>query len=367
MIPRFLRMTFAAMLLAGTLTAQAQDKPSPKLIKWGWDEPSTIDLRKNIAKMEEAPFDGVVLTTIGWENPRRIDLYKQFWGKEAFTQTQFKDAVHDLKTIPFKRFTDNFMRLNVTPGDVDWFDDAAWEAIVKNGELAAWICKEGNLKGIMFDTEQYQKKLFYYAEWPYRGKRTFDEYSDQARKRGKELAQAMAAIKPDIIYMFTFGTSVFEVKNTWLGGQPPPTYSEYGLLPPFIDGMMDGANAKTSFVDGLEVAYTAKNKARFEELKKSVQASGKHTDNRRRYESKMSTAFGLWMDCGSSTNGWDPVNTKKNFFQPDEFQNVLESALRTTDKYVWLYVEKINWWKNIGLSQPYIDAVKNAREKLGMP
>ena len=37
--------------------------------------------------------------------------------------TNLRQAVTDLKATKFNRFTDLFLRVNVTPAKVDWFDD----------------------------------------------------------------------------------------------------------------------------------------------------------------------------------------------------------------------------------------------------
>ena len=55
----------------------------------------------------------------------------------------------------------NFLRFNVTPADLDWFDDHA--AVVANARLAAGLARAGHCAGILLDTEAYQGKLFDYS------------------------------------------------------------------------------------------------------------------------------------------------------------------------------------------------------------
>lgn len=326
-----------------------------KLIEWGWDQPATAYLREHIATMEQAPFDGVVLTVLGSDHGKPIDFQWQTWGKQAFTREQFAQAVADLRATKFHRFTDNFLRFNATPGDVDWFDDSGWQAICANGALAAWICKEGRLKGLMFDTEQYNTPPFDYSKQ--KEKRPFDAYAAQARQRGRELARAMTAVKPDLTILYTFADSLLT-----LSPEGPLPEAAYGLLPAFLDGMLEGAGRHAAFYDALEMAYPTRERSRFEQLKQAVQAAKRLSSVPILYAARMRTGFGLWMDHDWRRHGWDPISTAGNYFQPDELRQALESALATTDKYVWLYSEQLNWWTGKGLSPAYVQAVQAGRK-----
>ncbi|HLK57867.1 MAG TPA: hypothetical protein VKU00_14970 [Chthonomonadaceae bacterium] len=335
---------------------EARAAGTPKIIEWGYDQPNPSSLHDNIAEYEKAPFDGVVLGAYGWEGKRQINFAKTSFGREAYTKEQFQTAVNQLRGTHFKKFTDNFLRFNVEPGDVDWFDDAGWSAIVKNAAVASWICKEGHLKGIMFDTEQYGKRVFYYQNQPGKGNHTFEEYRDMARKRGHDFGAALVSEKSDITVLFTYATSFMILEE-----KAPAPFSIYGLLPPFIDGMMEATTKDATFVDALELAYPTKDKSHFEQLHQIVADSKKFSMIPDQYSDRMQVGFGLWLDKDYSTRGWDPDNTAKNYFQPDEFENALKHALATTDKYVWVYTEKVNWYTGKGMSDKYRNAVANAR------
>jgi hypothetical protein len=79
------------------------------------------------------------------------------------------------------------------------------------------------------------------------------------------------------------------------------------------------------------------------------------------YEKRVSVGFGIWMDHNWREVGWDPVNTAKNHFQPHELRHAIREALDVSNRYVWLYSEKVNWWTGEGLSEAYRQAVINAR------
>src|SRR5437868_10739463 len=91
----------------------ADSAPAKKLIEFGWDEPDTAFMREHIAEMEATPFDGCVFHV--------KDFLWETWGKRAFKESDFRASLEDLNATPFKRFTQNFLRFNTTPADVDWF------------------------------------------------------------------------------------------------------------------------------------------------------------------------------------------------------------------------------------------------------
>src|SRR2546429_6820601 len=98
-------------VLTVVLPAVAAAGTEEKLIEFGWDEPDTAFMRKHIAAMEQTPFDGTVFHVPG-------DFLWQAWGKRKFSDAELQPALDDLKNTPFKKFTHNFLRFNVAPGDV---------------------------------------------------------------------------------------------------------------------------------------------------------------------------------------------------------------------------------------------------------
>ena len=70
--------------------------------------------------MEQTPFDGCVFS-VKHKSPggEDINLTWNGWSRRAFTEAELAPALADLKAIPLHRFKDNFLRFNVTPGDVE--------------------------------------------------------------------------------------------------------------------------------------------------------------------------------------------------------------------------------------------------------
>lgn len=361
-------LLLAAAVTPGACGPAAPLRPSPprissrpkRLIEWGGDSPNTRQFREQIATLEKSPFDGTVITAIGKEGDKTIDLAWQSFSGQAFRRESFADAVNDLRATERRRFTDCFLRFNDTPGGVDFFDDAGWSAIVSNAKLAAWIAHEGGLKGWMFDTEQYEKQQFKYRDQRHADSKSFAEYCAAARRRGQEFIRAVNSEFPDITILFTFAYTL--MAGSW------NTLPEagYGLLPSFLDGMLEAAADKTAFVDAMEFAYPAKTRKEFEFFHVHVHVGGRKLSAIQDiYEKRMRVGFGLWIDYDWRNKGWDPQTPDKNYFKPDELREALRQALEVSDRYVWLYSERVNWWTGAGLSEPYIRAVTDARAPRG--
>ena len=136
----------AMVLLSGF--ASAEDDvviPGKKLVEYGWDVPSSDFVAAHIAEMEQRPFDGLLFRLQGGENV----LEPVAWPEEKFA-ADF--AV--LPSIPWKKFTDNFVMM-LAASDQDWFNDAQWEAILHNVKLVSKAAKLAHCVGLCFDAEPY--------------------------------------------------------------------------------------------------------------------------------------------------------------------------------------------------------------------
>jgi hypothetical protein len=352
----------ASAHLSKSARADGQSAPRPrKLIEWGWDEPDPKFLRANIERMEQSPFDGIVfhLTTDGGENPAWA-----IWGAKRFTASQFQKAIADLKATPFRRFTDRFVRVNITPGTVDWFDDAAWTVVAQNFGVAAQVVKEAGCTGFMFDTEQYQEHLFNYRKQKHRDQKSFNEYAAKVRQRGREWMHEVAGHYPNITILLTFAYSTTRPG----GGQSNRSESDYGLLADFLDGMLSACAPATRIVDAYEDSYDYRRPAQFERAYRTIKKVGVGwTGEKDAYRRHIEAGFGIWMDNDWNKYGWNAVDFTRNYFKPEGFCESVRIALRTTDKYVWIYTEKPRWWTNEQLPAAYVKALEAARKDFGAP
>lgn len=356
-----------AVLLGGGSLASAKKRSTPrKLIEFGWDEPDTAFLRRHIAEMERTPFDGCVFH-VNYTRPNGTpgNFTWECWGKRAFTEAELAPALKDLKQTPRQRFTHNFLRFNTTPADLDWFDD--FSAVLSNARLAARIAREGNCPGLLFDIEQYNGKLFDYHHQRDADKKPWDEYAAQVRRRGRETIEAFQQGFPGLTVFLTFGYSLPWAQSQ--EGKKPLADCSYGLLAPFMDGMVEGAKGRTRLVDGYELSYSYKDPARFAAAYQAMREGLLPiVADPTKYHRVASFGFGIWLDDDWRRKGWNEQDVTQNFFTPEALEASVRRALEVADEYVWLYSETPRWWSEEGhpvkLPPAYDAALRRARQGL---
>jgi hypothetical protein len=206
-------------------------------------------------------------------------------------------------------------------------------------------------------------------------KKSFAEYAQQTRKRGKELMEAFQSEYPNITIFLTFGYCL-----PWIQMDDYKKLEEvhYGLLAPLLDGMVDAANGESVIVDGCELAYAYKNTSRFAKAYKMMTEDVlKIVENPQKYKSVFSFGFGVWMDDDWRRSGWNTENFENNFYTPEAFEATVRTAIKTADEYVhfvhrrlrltvWIYTETPRWWtasrQPEKLPQEYVQAVLRALE-----
>jgi hypothetical protein len=354
--------TIAFIISCGTnaeITTEKSGLKNGKILEWGWETPLPSYINEHVIEMEQIPFDGLVLDLK--RNDKAGSLYQQdynrfawaVWGSKTINPENYSIDIKALKKTNFKNFTDNFLRFNVTPGDIDWYDND-FQAVISNAALASEIAKSAGLKGILFDPEQYISKPFHYVTQKYNEQYSFKQYQQQVRKRGREFIQAINQIYPDITIILTYGYILGDAKFV----------KGYELYPSFLDGMLEAANPKTLIFDGWETSYGYKKEEQFKDAYKHIYKQLINISSAKdKFIQHYRASFGLWVDYGSNDKYlWHEDDLSKNYFTPDNFESSLHSALKYTDRYVWIYSERVNWW-NGTMPQPYIEALKKAKEQ----
>ncbi len=349
--------------------SKAAAVPTRKLIEFGWDEPDTAFMRAHQKEMEQTPFDGCVFHVNTSTRGKPAENFTWLcWGKRRFGEEEVSAALEDLRSMRWTRFKSNFLRFNVTPGDLDWFDDH--EAVMANARLAARLAREGHCRGILLDTEQYEKGLFNYGKQRELAGKSWDEYAAQVRRRGHEFMTALQEGYPDLTLMVTFGPSL--VWKQGEGGKVPIAERDYGLLVPFFDGLVAAARGGTKIVDGYEISYGYREPEQFNRGREVMTRNAVELmQDAKSYRRVVSPAFGLWMDYDWRKRGWKTDDPEANHFSPSRLQSALRAALERTDEFVWIYTETPRWWTASGMSsqlpEPYVKAVRNAREGFCVP
>lgn len=355
-----------ALLLTIPPAALAKDK---YLIEFGWDEPSTSFMKSHAAEMDQSPFDGAVFHI----EYTKLDgtpgsFMNECWGTRAFSDEELAAAEDNLKSTKFTNFTQNFLRFNVLPGELDWFDDYA--AVIHNARQAARVASAGGAAGILFDIESYNGQLWRYSKQKRTKEHPFSDYAKQAESRGREIMQAFqegwnagGSPRPLVVFQ-TYGYSL-----PWLqteGDRTKLVEHGYGLLAPFMDGMYAVIADGVTIVDGFESAYGYKDEPDFKEARDlAFKKLPTFVTDKDKYLKHTSMGMGFWMDYDWRKKGWDEKDPSKNYFTPEAFEQTLRLGLRYADHYVWIYTEKPRWWTEsggpTGMAAAYSEAVARAK------
>jgi hypothetical protein len=334
-------MALASMSCADDVTLGYWGKPpgtasSKKLLQMGWDRPTTAFVRDNVRAMESRPFDGIVF---------QLAFANALFGAAPMVLTDYAADIANLKATPFQKFTDNFVRVNGTSEPIDWFGDLS--TVVANAGVAARFAGEAGLRGIVFDTEAYDDGgVWHYPRQRYAATRSFAEYRTAVRGQARAIMASIVAAHPEIVVIVTFSYSEAYLDVTERGAANLAS-ANYGLLPAFLDGMLDGGPPSVTIVDGYRNSYYYKSAAEFERARSLMLTEAP----RMTAESAPATVaervragFGLYMDATQPLGRFNAADFTVNYFQPDEFKNCVVWALSHADKYVWLHNERMNWW-----------------------
>ena len=369
-----------------------------KIIGFAPDRVDTAYLRRHVSEIEKLPIEGLILSARPNNWMGRGDKRNLVWfGGAKFTRQDFSQAVADLKATTFKRFTDNFLDFPTTVNkdpfiagtgklmpmppsyrlaNIDWFDDR-WSQVAENGAVAAYIAKEGGLKGLLIDVEGYGdgggvwKFPFLYES--YRKQciaagvtpRSAVDCEAMVRRRGREFMAAITAVYPDITIMF--------IQNTgWSGSK---------LVAPFVKGMLE-RRGEATLIDGGEGGYPLITYEEFVNLREAAESVHRADE----VFQPMQYGFGVWVDrTPNKYGGWHtkPADFHRNYRTPLELENTLHGALAAADRYVWLYIWHPQLWYNphtrlkgnlalqarqcqlcphAGIPQEYLDAIRNCHK-----
>ena len=342
--------------------AAASELPRKKFIEVGWDMPDTAFLRQHWQEMERtAPFDGLnFYVAVTKPDGGRADSLK-IWDGKPWQRAWFTNAVADLQSCRFTKFTDNFLRIDASPGTLDWADDAAWSNLAEKLAICAWIAREGGAKGVCLDLEGYGVKSFKFD--PAKEK-SFTETSALARKRGAELMRAIAREFPNQV-LFTYWLNSINAKAGRASNPDAILATEtYGLQPAFINGLLDAAPPEMTLVDGCEDGYYKDSEREYQRAAADMRqwhgpvARLIAPENRRKWRAQGQASFGFYLDMFLNPPGHQYYFPPLDGSRVKRLQRNLAAARDAADEYVWIYGEQCNWWGNWELNDGFRDTVK---------
>jgi hypothetical protein len=276
-----------------------------------------------------------------------------------------------LRSIQWGRFTDNFPALWVSDGDsvLDLYDDARWQTINANVKLFAKAAKAARAKGILFDPEPYGVN-----PWRFRQaetSRTPDEYKQALRKRGAEFMLALQSEMPDVKVLMMFGPNIARAESEYLQGQLEG--ADWWPLAFFMDGMLDVINPQARVIDGNEGSYYYTRATEFSDAREFNRGAENifSLANREKFRNQFQFGNAIYVD--GVMNLWKSARFLGYYLANDQerrqyLEHNLYHALATSDEYVWVYNENMDWWgskgKGVRIPDGLETAMQSARDKV---
>jgi hypothetical protein len=354
-------LTFLVFVVACSQSEQHPEiEPSAATKKYidlsGYAHPNVAFIRQNLTAMEaNKPFDGIVF---------RVDPVNGF--NSNLTPTLLEPVAWNasninfttLANIPWKKFTNNFIRLDTTDGsyDPEWFNDVRWNTVANNMKLFARIAKVSKSKGIVFDNEPYGYNPWDYSTAEYPGK-TFAQVYAQVRKRGAQVMNAWQNEYPNITVLNLFGLAIVRAQTDYYGGDQ--SKAEWGLWGAFIEGMLDVISPTAKLIEGNEGSYYYTKDTDFSSFRNYKYGARNllSLENRSKYDRQMKIAYAVYVD--GVLDLWKSPRFFGYYFASEAerrryAQHNFYHALKNTDEYVWVYSENMDWWgvKGQGVSVP---------------
>lgn len=299
-------------------------------------------VRDNIRLMESKHpyFDGIAT----WL--RKPILSGEFW-------TEDDVQLSTVSQINWGRYTENFVILGFSGReDFEFFNNNKWSAITHNAGMVSKMVKAGRLKGVFVDDENYSAGSH---GWKYDPSwyplYTFEQVKAKCRERGKAFMQALQSNVSDPLVILDF---------IWFGDHWNRYDKNNGrqiLWLAFKDGMLEAARAGDVLVEGNELAYYYQETKMFTDIYNEFrqQKFPKYgaSDLQDKYKTQVQIGHGIYPTV---MYGWCSIENHSSFtkkldwpvFTDEEndawWKHQVYHSLLTSDKYVWIWSERWDWW-----------------------
>ena len=389
------RAMFLSIMMVFCAVACAQTIEGKRIVGGhGHAMVNTHQLKTYIDEMKRAPLDGILIAVVPNEyagDERLRDLRPHTWFRPpALTIDDFSIALGELADTDLGHLKHNILWCSGSRRFCgDWFDDEAWNNIIlNNARVLAEVYQRGNFEACWFDVEVGGTPGGGVMTWKKTGrekKHSFEEYQAKARERGKQLMQAFTSVVPDfkLVISHAYGGA-----KKLLNGRGAEGLSEinYGLLPAFVDGLLEGGGEHGQVIESGETTYGTMTYPAFLAWRRwDKRAAQELSQVPELLDAHYRHAVALWPDFRSDSNEYKQDDIEANHFSPERMKHAFHNAMAASDEFVWTYAIKAHWWPNratvpsfdklyrptpderkLVLPQAYCDAVAASREPMSL-
>ena len=349
-VPRHLCAWACAAAVACVASAGAQSAAAEKkIVAFGWEfgQVTTIsNLLLYADRFDQTPLDGVgfMLSEIPCADGLLLST-RHIMHDRPWKYSEVSHLVPQLRKLTAHRsMRECFIGSLRSPTNrIDWTDDAAWARIANNLAVTARLAKEGGLRGLSIDHEDYFRQEQYFRQ---SGEMPFDALSALVRRRGRELFAGVFREYPDVTLIAFW---LFSQDSSYFGSRDPAAAakSKGDLWPSLMNGIFDAMPPSAIFIDGDERSY------RYEADEGDfIRAVHQQRDgalglvapeNRAKFLSQMRPGASVYLDMYvNATNSiWyrGPVDGSRL----SHFERNLHGALQAAGAYVWFWGQAHTW------------------------
>ena len=363
-----MKKLIGAALIACALGAEAMTPGGmpKKFIGLAFDVMNTTpsNVLAHADKFAEVPFlDGVAL---GLSNIPAVaadgsvvtsQLTSVMHPSVRWTRDSVKDQIPILKAISEKpHLKESFLIFWMTPRmrneRLNWTDDKAWANYAENMAVVAWLAKQGGMKGLMLDPEEYALAMQYVWQPADPG---YEETARLARQRGREVFSRVFAEFPDAVifslWIFWRHAAIF---NNGAPTNPAQISADEGeLLPHFYNGLLDVIPPEARIVDGAEhYSLSATRDQYFSDAftQRARAIAFVAPENRAKYRAQLRVGNTHYLDmfCIGAKPGTRWYHGPVDGSRLEHFRLNVVQSLAASDEYVWLYGEHGGNWFDWG-------------------
>ncbi|HLY08240.1 MAG TPA: hypothetical protein VKW04_02935, partial [Planctomycetota bacterium] len=224
----------------------------PRLLLLDWFGSSPVatpaTVRDHQAFLESGPFDGLALYLRSPDLATNITA--SVLGETRVAPADIDRVLEPLEALRFERLLHNYAAVQ-SQNPPDLFDD--WTGVVWNFTQLARSARRVHLEGIVLDNENYGRRWADYPAGVAYPQKSLREYQDQAFLRGRQVMEGMTSVFPELSLLVLHGPYLSERRA------PHPLFPDWErtnlLQGPFFAGLVDGAGAAATVIDGGELYH----------------------------------------------------------------------------------------------------------------
>lgn len=340
------------------------------IIQFGSDR-TTAYCRTNAAIMEsQADFDGTVIDTVIPDTYLGlINGINSITRGYKITWNDMQLPLEDLQAANFKRFTHNFIRLNIGSAQATGYpvtnpfkytDRATY---LHNIKMFARLAKESGMKGLLIDSERYNSSSFWGPYSSLDQTYTFAQYQAAFKSLGKEAMSTIQSEFSDAVIVFAVSYEQVEFHS------PVPLHANtYALLPAFLDGFHDAALPPTKIINLGEEAFSNQTGPDYDYDIRYQNRANLTVCHSKNYDAVHEHGLATFLDYPGS--GFDFADNTVNYNTAAQFRANLGMMLARVPRFIFVYSQQTKWfsgtWGTDATPKVYIDALASAREDYGI-